>query len=258
VRRGYFHARTLATADTDRAAGTVDLELSRGDPQVTLADFEAPVAAIFDELLADGPQPLSHLHASIEEPANVLRYADFKDMVKSTIEARGWYTFTAARVLFLTSIALFALGMVGSFALYTVSTKATLYFGATTIDGAALLFHASWITKLVRRRRRTAAGALEAKRWAAFRRYLKDFPRLEDDPAGSVALWERHLVYAIAFGEADRVLGEAQLHRLEGLSGSPIFWLGLHSQADGNLALVPEQEGSRIGRARVRLARMGR
>jgi hypothetical protein len=148
--------------------------------------------------------------------------------------------------------------MVGSFALYAVSTKATLYFGATTIDGAGLLFNASWIAKLVRRRRLTAAGALEAKRWAAFRRYLTDFPRLEDDPAGSVELWERHLVYAIAFGQASRVLGEAQLHRLEGLSGSPIFWLGLRSQDEGGFALVPESQGSRGGRARVRLARMGR
>ena len=50
------------------------------------------------------------------------------------------------------------------------------------------------------RRRWTPEAATEAARWAAFRRYLRDFPRLQEAPPASVALWERLLVYGIAFG----------------------------------------------------------
>ena len=157
----------------------------------------------------------------------MLRFGIFRDTVKQAIESRGWYTFTVARVLLLTSLGLFVVGMAGSWLLYSVSTRATFYFGATVIDGAALLFHASWITKLIRRRRRTPEGQLEAQRWEAFRRYLADFPRLRDVPAASLDLWERYLVYAIALGLAPRVVEGAEVYRLEELSRSPIFWLGL-------------------------------
>ena len=59
--------------------------------------------------------------------------------------------------------------------------------------------------------KRTPEGALEAARWAAFRRYLKDFSRLQEAPAISLALWDRFLVYAIGFGLAEEVLEAARL-----------------------------------------------
>jgi uncharacterized membrane protein len=231
IRRGYVQARPISGGTGGNGAMPaegVDLELRRGDRTVRLADFERPVAQILDDAVASGPIRVAKLRAYLEsEPENVVRFSRFSDGVRQAIDTRGWYTFTAARALLLTSLALFVLGMVGSWLLYTVSAKATLYFGAATIEGAMLLFHASWITKLVRRRRRTAKGQLEAKRWEAFRRYLTDFPRFADAPAGSLQLWESYLVYAIAFGLAHRVVDGAELYRLELLSGSPIFWLGL-------------------------------
>ena len=54
-------------------------------------------------------------------------------------------------------------------------------------------------------RRRTIAAETEAERWEAFRRYLTDFPRLQEAPPATLALWERYLVYGIAFGIAERV-----------------------------------------------------
>jgi uncharacterized membrane protein len=230
IRRGYFEARPVpAEADkhgNDGGKGT-DLELARGNHGVPLADFEVPVARIADGIVADGPIRLSHLRDRLEERSeNVVRFSGFRDQVKQAIESRDWYTFTAARVLLLSSLVFLFLGMLGGWLLYSVSHTATFYYGATMIDGAALLFHASWITKLIRRRRRTPQGQLEAKRWEAFRRYLADFPRLRDVPAASIELWERYLVYAIALGLAPRVLAGADVYRLEELSRSPIFWLG--------------------------------
>ena len=65
-------------------------------------------------------------------------------------------------------------------------------------------------------RRRDATGEEEAERWEAFRRYLTDFPRLQEAPPATLALWERYLVYGIAFGIAERVLQAAQLRDARG------------------------------------------
>lgn len=228
VRRGYFAARPLTAGHDGARERSGDLELRQGDRTVPLRELEVPVAEIFDEVLADGPVPLSKLGGRIENDAeNVIRYGGFRTAVESEIDARGWYTFTAARVMLFASFALAALGMVGTALLYPLSATATFYFGATAFDSAVVLFYASGIAKLVRRRRRTPEGQLEARRWEAFRRYLTDFPRLRESPAASLQLWEQHLVYAIAFGRAQRVLEGAALYRLEMLSGSPMFWLGL-------------------------------
>ena len=77
--------------------------------------------------------------------------------------------------------------------------------------GAALVFgRRMW-------RRRSPPAQAEAERWDAFRRYLTDFPRLQEAPPATLALWERFLVYGIAFGIAERVLQGAQIHMPEAL-----------------------------------------
>ena len=53
-----------------------------------------------------------------------------------------------------------------------------------------------------------------------------DFPRLDEAPPATLALWERFLVYGIAFGIADRVLQGAQIHMPEALhEASTIYWI---------------------------------
>jgi uncharacterized membrane protein len=149
--------------------------------------------------------------------------------------------------------------------------------GACLIANAALCLG----TLIVNRRlwrRRTQTGQEEAERWEAFRRYLSDFPRLQEAPPATLALWERYLVYGIAFGIAERVLQGAQLHMPEALhEASSIYWISswaTSAQArracrsatsrPGSSALAPElrsggsaeareaAEGAAAGRRRVR------
>ena len=69
-------------------------------------------------------------------------------------------------------------------------------------------------------------GAGEAERWEAFRRYLTDFPGSQEAPPASLELWERYLVYGIAFGIAERVLQAAHLQMPEELhEQSSIYWI---------------------------------
>jgi uncharacterized membrane protein len=225
VHRRYFKARALPNSN--------DLELSPGNSDFSLAEFELPVARILESVLDGGPIRLSSLRERlVEHPENVVRFDLFRQEVGRAIEARGWYTFTAARVLFLSSVGLFGAGMILGWPAYAISTSAAAYLGIATFTSAMLLFHASWIAKLVRWRRRSQTGRLEYERWRAFCRYLEDFPRLKDAPAATAALWESYLVYAIAAGIAQRVLAGADVYRLEELSGSPIFWLGLNAPPD--------------------------
>src|SRR5690606_4350242 len=78
-------------------------------------------------------------------------------------------------------------------------------------------------------------GALEAARWEAFRRYLTDFSRLEEAPVISLDLWDRYLVYAIAFGVAEEVLEQARLHAPPELEQtSSIYWYGNYGYSGGS------------------------
>jgi uncharacterized membrane protein len=92
-------------------------------------------------------------------------------------------------------------------------------------------------------RRRSPAAQQEAERWEAFRRYLTDFPRLDLAPPSSLQLWERLLVYGIAFGIADRVLEGAHLHMPEELhNASSIYWIS----PNGDLGSAPPPSASGI------------
>ena len=91
------------------------------------------------------------------------------------------------------------------------------------MNAVLLLFGAAGV-RMWRRRRPKAEE--EAERWDAFRRYLTDFPRLKEAPPATLELWERFLVYGIAFGIAERVLQGAQLHMPEELhNASTIYWI---------------------------------
>ena len=110
-----------------------------------------------------------------------------------------------------------------------------------------------------------AAGQTEAERWDAFRRYLTDFPRLQEAPPATLALWERYLVYGIAFGIAERVLQGAQIHMPEALhQASTIYWIspsgdlgsGVTSLSIGDLPPASEARWRRRTRARWRRRRL--
>jgi len=68
-------------------------------------------------------------------------------------------------------------------------------------------------------------------RWAAFRRFLKEFSTFEDAPALAVVIWERYLVYAVALDVADRV--EKQVREIIPPEEIPEPWPGAPRGATG-------------------------
>jgi uncharacterized membrane protein len=55
-------------------------------------------------------------------------------------------------------------------------------------------------------RKRTPEGALEIKRWDAFKKYISDFSAMKDAPLTLLHIWDRYLVYAVVLGVAKELL----------------------------------------------------
>ncbi len=49
-------------------------------------------------------------------------------------------------------------------------------------------------------------GALEFKRWQAFRRFISDFSLMREAPSILLHIWDRYLVYAVVLGVAEELL----------------------------------------------------
>lgn len=271
IRRGRYAARPVTTEVSTwgglRRERVSDLELRHGHRALALAPFEEPVAEVVEDLLGDGPRRLTEFRTLIasDRRRNSERFTRFRSLVASAIRQERWFVSTgllwlgAAIAGFLaTGVALLALGISG-FRPMAPRWKdvVLLALGACAVVDAAVLGVAAANVRLWRRRSRRAQAL--AERWEAFRRYLTDFPRMEEAPPASLELWEAYLVYAIAFGVADRVLRAAQLHLPPELhEASSIYWIsgtgdlgsGPSALAIGDLsagfgsALAPPSSGS--------------
>jgi uncharacterized membrane protein len=238
IRRGRYKS---APVNTDRKVwGGVrheqiaDLLLTVGDTKVTLTRFEEPVAAVIDSVLDADGERLSELRSKIEadRTENSKRFTSFKEAVGKAIDGKHWYVEAGSGAL---SMALVAFVVAAIVLLWTGidgwrsaaprwSDVVLVALGGCAIANAVMLFLA--IVRVRLWRRRTKAGETEAERWDAFRRYLTDFPRLQEAPPATLELWERFLVYGIAFGIAERVLQGAHLHMPEELHNqSTIYWI---------------------------------
>ena len=237
IRRGRFKATPVTTEKATwghiRKQDVADLEVSKGK-DVPLTPFEQDVAEVVDSLLAEAPQRLSNFRDRISDDrtTNAKRFQAFKSQVEASIKKRRWFEDAGARIL-AAGVGVFAVAAavmlwVGIDGFRAVAPRwsdvVLIALGACAAVNAVLQLIGATRVRMWRRRRPEAEA--EAERWDAFRRYLTDFPRLAEAPPASLELWERYLVYGIAFGIAERVLQGAQLHMPEELhQASTIYWI---------------------------------
>jgi uncharacterized membrane protein len=251
IRRGRYKAAPVTTERSVwgglRHEEIADLELSRGE-SIELAAYEERVARVIDAVLATGPERLSRFRERITEDReeNSERFKDFKKAVADTIRARRWFLPAGLPMLVGAGVILAAAGGIMLWAgVHNFQSFAPRWsdvlliaFGICLLVSAAII--AVGLYKVRLWRRRTAEAQTEAERWEAFRRYLTDFPRLDIAPPASLELWERLLVYGIAFGIAERVLEAAHLHMPEELhQASSIYWIS----PNGDLGSGPSALG---------------
>ncbi len=173
------------------------------------------------------------------------RFEGFKAAASGEVANRGWFRSIGLVPLVVGMIVFAAIGALLAF--IAIDGWRTVYprwsdvvllgLAVAAFVNAAVLLGASTRRKLWRRR--TKAAALEAERWDAFRRYLQDFPRLQEAPPATLELWERLLVYGIAFGIADRVLQAAHMAMPEALAqASSVYWISGYGDLGGGASAM--------------------
>jgi uncharacterized membrane protein len=245
ISRGIIRARPIQTVRPTflglRNEQISDLELELGDDPGSLTAYERHAYNVLKRVLDEGPQPLHEFRSLIREDAraNAKTYRLFADEVPAALERRKLLERTGRRVVVLVAVAFFAAAGIGVF-LTSVFSGSLVYDGLVPfaislgLIVSAILFLAAAVPRRVNVRR-TRAGAEVAARWEAFRRYLSDFSRLGEAPSISLALWDRYLVYGVAFGVASEVLDNARLHAPpELVEQSNIYWYGSHGYGGGS------------------------
>lgn len=244
VRRGRF-TMTHVTREESSFAGlrrkeVDDVDLARGDESIELAVVEKPVAAIFDKLTTEGPIALSQVSKTVKGLSTSDREwfhgrsQAFESAVRNQARQRlfwsghgmlvKWLSFAA---FLLVGGGLLVVGIVGLADPPLIRRDLVI-----TAAGAALALNAFVLLLLpapMWRRRRPALQA-SAEQWEGFRRYLEDFPRLADKPADTLPLWERYLIYGIAFGIAERVLEAAKIS-FPAITDSSVYVPALYVQS---------------------------
>lgn len=203
--RGWFKAEPTEGKE-------LDLRLSKAAdrPAIeTLQGYERTVLSFFDDLLGDeGPCELGKLKDRIPKHSSEWRGRWSKmnaelgeagdDLISWDRDLRKarWYAAIVAVVGY--AVVLVLLHQRSGFWAPAV---------AAGFAGLGLLFlmPSEWL------QRRDEASIEAGAQWEAFARWTKDFPNLDDDPPATLALWRRILVYAVAFGTADRVIKSGRI-----------------------------------------------
>ncbi|MBU6316820.1 MAG: DUF2207 domain-containing protein, partial [Acidobacteria bacterium] len=112
--------------------------------------------------------------------------------VRRAYTARGYDATDTGRSFGILAVLVLAMAG-GSAVVGALSKSGVAWFGVA----AALASFAVGASLL---RNRSQAGAEAYAKAAGLKRYIKDFSKLADAPVGHLVLWERFLVYAVAFG----------------------------------------------------------
>ena len=237
IRKGRYKAEPVTTQKSTwgglRQEDIADLKISAAS-DMPVSEVEGPVTKVVDNVLNGGSERLSNFRVQIQNhrTENSKRFTGFKKAVADEVRERKWLRSDGLKLLLGAGIPIAIAGAlmlaigIQRFQAFAPRWNDVLLiaFGSCLCVSAVVLFLAGRHVSLWRRR--SAEAEQEAEHWDAFRRYLTDFPRLQDAPPSTLELWERYLVYGIAFGIAERVLQGAQLHMPDELhQASSIYWI---------------------------------
>ena len=166
-----------------------DLQLSAGAAQ-DLRPWEQDVADVVDAVLDGSSERLSRFRDRIEDDRESMhpRFTAFKEAVGREIRRRHWFWSIGAVPLITAVLFVVAGGVLVFLAqdgwrpVYPRYSDVLLVGAAICLLGNAVLVVASVIFGRRLWRRRAPTAQAEAERWDAFRRYLSDFPRLQEAP----------------------------------------------------------------------------
>jgi len=244
IRQGVITAEPTQTTKVTwgglRSEEITDLVIGLTDRETGLRDFEQSVLTVLRRALADGPMPLHELNDAIrsDAAANAKTYETFRERALGAVRRARLLDDSGSSVAWLVRLGAIGLVVLAFFWLPRRFAErpeqeafvVLLLIGA--VAGVVILFVLLSFRRV--KTRRTRKGALEAEQWIAFRRYLRDFSRLEEAPPISLALWDQFLVYGISLGVAEQVLEQARLVApVELEQASSLYWYGNNGYGGG-------------------------
>jgi uncharacterized membrane protein len=206
VDRGYYDVSSATTEDEKLDLAITKSEQRPADDE--LATHERITLSFFDELIDDKTVALSEMKDLIPKHDAGWR-TRWTTMTKALDEVEGgeleWDRSYAGWEL----VALLPVG--AAFVLLAIASVEVrgnliwpLVIGIPTCL-ALLVYPSNSLKRLSAKSRERNAS------WKAFARWTDDFPRLDDDPPATLALWKRILVYAVAFGTAERMIESGRI-----------------------------------------------
>ncbi|MDX6588050.1 MAG: hypothetical protein QOI31_2523 [Solirubrobacterales bacterium] len=230
VDRGFYESKAAEGKEMDLVLSIPE----KRPPVDDLEKYEAKTMDFFDDLLNDGGAcELGKLKERIPEHSGTWR-ARWESLTTALDEVeKGKLEWSLTLVNARTTLALTA--FLGYFAILL------LYFDRThliSIPLFAMVAGMLFVYLLPQRHLKKMDPESRQKNaeWMAFSQWTKDFPRLSDDPPATLLLWRRIIVYAVAFGTAERLIGSGKIPE-------PVVEEAMHS----GIWLYPQMSGMDSG-----------
>ncbi|MCB0878870.1 MAG: DUF2207 domain-containing protein, partial [Thermoleophilia bacterium] len=264
VRRDAY--KTVPAQSKARGA-RVDIALSKGDREgLELADYEQTAMELVDLIVKDGSVAMGAFRGKLKKSLSLSRkvsgkQSQFEKQVASAVNKSAWIIRARTAWITVPAVIGFLAGALGiafmawqDLAWKVGSDPRVLeQVGSYMLSGAAgmwVVLVAFYSSRQIQYRYFPHARR-EAAQWTAYRDFLEAYGDMGDEQTASIELWERHLVYAIAFGCADDILSAV---RPEGIEMDPdAATLGamqvytFHTFSSGIAARAPEPSSGGSG-----------
>lgn len=179
----------------------------------SLNDYEKYLLTWYFDIISDGKDEvtLNEIDNYVSKEKNALKYQECNKKWNKIVEkeCKKYNFFENTSNIVLKCIAIIILG--GIYSIFTILSAVKFYdyifclyaFLVSSLT-VALIIYSSQIKK------KTKNGMEHYVRWKAFENFLLEFSHFDDYPVPSIIIWEHFMVYATAFGIADKV--EKQLN----------------------------------------------
>lgn len=204
VDRGYYDAKASAGSE-------LDLEISKPAtrPEGTaLTPYEVTVLDFFDRLVEDKTVALTKMKDEVPEHSSVWRgrWENMNSMLDEAEQGEIVWDRDLNRWRWLLTAVIALLFILLIVAVWTRTQRVPdPVAGMILAVGFLVAVPRTWLKRLALDARQRSA------RWQAFERWTRDFPRLDDDPPATLELWRRILVFAVAFGTAERIVKSGRI-----------------------------------------------
>lgn len=200
ARRGFFTIEEVVGDDSNYkfTKRTVESEKSKA-----LRPYEKKILELFADL-GDEAVTLGDIkvYAKNNKKAFAEFWAEWGKEVQESAKTHNFFDKKAKKAFWFMIPAFALLIGTGVFASLEMFITAVVCF----VMGFAVVFLVAVVAY-----RHSAQGYEDYTKWRAFRRYLKDFSRVETARIGSLGIWEEFLPYAITLGVADRMLKQLEV-----------------------------------------------